>query len=208
MTKRENYEKGMGYDMSLEGKKVGVAITGSFCTFEKIFKELRNLVEAGAEVYTIFSDAAQGIESRFGCPGDFLQQAEEITGRVPILSIEDAEPIGPTGFLDILVILPCTGNTAAKLACGITDTPVLMGAKAHLRNNKPLVISISTNDGLGMNMKNIGLLLNAKNIYFVPFGQDNSEKKPNSLVAHTRLLVPTLETALCGKQLQPVLEAY
>lgn len=194
--------------MELKGKKVGVALTGSFCTFEKIFKELTKLVEAGAEVYTIFSGASQTIESRFGVPEEFLAKAEEITGRPPILTIETAEPIGPKGYLDILVIFPCTGNTAAKLANGITDTPVLMGAKAHLRNNKPLVISISTNDGLGMNMKNIGLLLNAKNIYFVPFGQDNSEKKPNSLVAHTDLLLPALEQALEGKQLQPVLKAY
>lgn len=194
--------------MELKGKKVGVAITGSFCTFEKIFKELQSLVDAGAEVYTIFSDASQQIESRFGVPADFLERAEKITGRPPMRNIAAAESIGPGGFLDILVILPCTGNTAAKLANGITDTPALMGAKAHLRNNKPLVISISTNDGLGMNMKNIGLLLNAKNIYFVPFGQDNAQKKPNSLIAHTRLLIPTLEMALEHKQLQPVLEAF
>lgn len=194
--------------MSLKGKKIGVAITGSFCTYEKIFEELIRLVEEGAEVYPVFSEAAQSIESRFGKPEEFIKKVKKITGREPIMSIEGAEPIGPTGYLDVLVILPCTGNTAAKLANGITDTPVLMGAKAHLRNNKPLVISISTNDGLGMNMKNIGLLLNAKNIYFVPFGQDNSEKKPNSLVAHTRLLGPTLEMALLGKQLQPVLEAF
>lgn len=194
--------------MSLEGKKVGIAITGSFCTFDNIWRELQNLVDSGADVYTIFSESAQSIESRFGNPEDFLKKAEEITGRRAILDIEDAEPIGPTGFLDILAILPCTGNTAAKLANGITDTPVLMGAKAHLRNGKPLVISIATNDGLGMNMKNIGLLLNAKNIYFVPFGQDNAEKKPNSLISHTRLLIPTLEMALAHKQLQPVLEAF
>ncbi len=131
-----------------------------------------------------------------------------ITGKEPILCIEGAEPIGPKGYLDILAILPCTGNTAAKLANGITDTPVLMAAKAHLRNNKPLVISISTNDGLGMNLKNIGLLCNTKNIYFVPFGQDNWEKKPNSLVAHTELLIPTLEYALEYKQYQPLLMSY
>ena len=194
--------------MELKGKKVGVAITGSFCTFENIFTELGRLMESGAEVYTLFSDASQSIESRFGKPEDFLKRAEEITGRKPMCSIEEAEIIGPGGFLDILVILPCTGNTAAKLANGITDTPVLMGAKAHLRNNKPLVISISTNDGLGMNMKNIGLLLNAKNVYFVPFGQDNAGKKPNSLISHTERLIPTLEMALEYKQLQPVLEAF
>lgn len=191
--------------MDLTGKKIGVAVTGSFCTFEMIFVELKKLVEAKAEVYTIFSDTSQTIESRFGKPEDFLKRAEEITGKSPILRIEEAEPIGPKGYLDVLVILPCTGNTTAKLANGITDTPVLMAAKAHLRNNKPLVISISTNDGLGMNMKNIGMLLNAKNIYFVPFGQDSPEKKPNSLVACTKQLIPTLELALEGKQLQPIL---
>lgn len=194
--------------MDIKGKKIGVAITGSFCTFEKIFIELKKMVNAGADIYTILSDATQSIESRFGKPEGFIEEIVSITGREPMRSIAEAEHIGPSGFLDILVILPCTGNTAAKLANGITDTPVLMSAKAHLRNNKPLVLSLSTNDGLGMNMKNIGLLMNTKNIYFVPFGQDNSAGKPNSLVAHTRLLVPTLEMALENKQLEPVLEAY
>ncbi|MDE6760799.1 MAG: dipicolinate synthase subunit B [Lachnospiraceae bacterium] len=194
--------------MELKGKKVGVALTGSFCTFDKIFVELKKLVEAGADVYTIFSNASQQISSRFGTPEEFIKKAEEITGRKPIFTIEDAEPIGPQAYLDILVIFPCTGNTIAKLANGITDTPVLMGAKAHLRNNKPLVISISTNDALGMNMKNIGLLMNAKNIYFVPFGQDNPIKKSNSLIAHTDKLIPALELALEGQQYQPILEAF
>lgn len=194
--------------MNLEGKKIGVALTGSFCTFEKVFSELQKLKSAGAELYPIFSDATQTISCRFGNPDAYLEKIKSITGREPILAIETAEPIGPSGYLDLLVILPCTGNTAAKLANGITDTPVLMAAKAHLRNNKPLVISISTNDGLGMNMKNVGLLLNVKNIYFVPFGQDDCIKKPNSLVAHTNLLIPTLENALEGKQYQPLLVSY
>ncbi len=194
--------------MNLKGKKIGVAMTGSFCTFEKVFLELQKLKNTDAELYPIFSDASQTIESRFGTPKLYLQKITEITGKEPIFTIEDAEPIGPGGYLDILVILPCTGNTAAKLANGITDTPVLMAAKAHMRNNKPLVISISTNDGLGMNLKNIALLLNTKNIYFVPFGQDNWVKKPNSLIAHTELLLPTLEAALEGKQYQPLLLSY
>lgn len=194
--------------MELKGRKVGVALTGSFCTFDKIFVELQKLKETGAQVYTIFSDASQTISSRFGKPEDFMKKAEEITGRKPILSMEEAEPIGPQAYLDILVIFPCTGNTIAKLANGITDTPVLMSAKAHLRNNKPLVISISTNDAMGMNMKNIGLLLNAKNIYFVPFGQDNPVKKNNSLIAHTDKLIPTLELALENKQIQPILKQF
>lgn len=194
--------------MNLKGKKIGVALTGSFCTFEKAFLELQKLKDAGAEIYPILSLATQTIESRFGNPDIYMEKVKMLSGREPILRIESAEPIGPSGYLDALVILPCTGNTVAKLANGITDTPVLMAAKAHLRNNKPLVISISTNDGLGMNMKNIGLLLNAKNIYFVPFGQDDYAKKPNSLVAHTKLLQPVLEAALEGRQYQPLLVDY
>ena len=170
--------------MSLKGKNIGVAFTGSFCTFEKVFTELQKLAEEGAVVQTVFSDAAQTIDSRFGKAADFIAKAEKITGIRPMTTISEAEPIGPGSLLDILVLFPCTGNTIAKLANGITDTPALMAAKAHLRNNKPLLISVSTNDALGMNMKNIGLLLNAKNIYFIPFGQDNPSKKPNSMVAH------------------------
>lgn len=191
--------------MSLKGKRVGVALTGSFCTYEKVFQELTKLTNEGALVQTIFSDAAGTIDSRFGKAEDFIKKAEEITRQKPMLTIPDAEPIGPDSLLDILVLFPCTGNTIAKLANGITDTPALMAAKAHLRNNKPLLISISTNDALGMNMKNIGLLLNAKNIYFVPFGQDNPEKKPNSMIAHTELLIPSLEAALHGRQYQPII---
>jgi dipicolinic acid synthetase, B subunit len=198
----------MVINMNLNGKKVGIALTGSFCTFEKMFTELEKLAGAGADVYPILSNASQSIQSRFGKPDTYVIKIKEITGRDPITSIEGAEPIGPKGYLDVLAILPCTGNTAAKLANGITDPPVLMAAKAHMRNNKPLVISISTNDGLGMNLKNIGVLCNSKNIYFVPFGQDNYEKKPNSLVAHTELLIPTLEMALEHKQYQPILMDY
>ena len=192
--------------MELQGKKIGVAFTGSFCTYECVFIELKNLVQEGAQVQTIFSNAAQSIDSRFGNAEDFVKEAEKITGIAPMLTIAQAEPIGPKGLLDLLVILPCTGNTIAKLANGITDTPVLMAAKAHLRNEKPLLLSISTNDALGMNMKNIGLLLNAKHVYFVPFGQDNAEKKPNSMIAHTELLVPAAKAALEGKQYQPVIQ--
>lgn len=191
--------------MSLKGKRVGVALTGSFCTYEKVFQELTKLTNEGVLVQTIFSDAAGTIDSRFGKAEDFIKKAEEITKQKPMRTIPEAEPIGPDSLLDILVLFPCTGNTIAKLANGITDTPALMAAKAHLRNNKPLLISISTNDALGMNMKNIGLLLNAKNIYFVPFGQDNPEKKPNSMIAHTELLIPSLEAALHGRQYQPII---
>lgn len=191
--------------MSLSGKHVGVAITGSFCTFHKLFEELQKLTDTGAIVQTIFSDAAKSIDSRFGNAEDFVKKAEEITGNPPMLTIPEAEPIGPGSLFDILVLFPCTGNTIAKLANGITDTPALMAAKAHLRNNKPLLISVSTNDALGMNMKNIGLLLNAKNVYFVPFGQDNPKAKPNSMIAHTEWFIPAIKSALEGQQIQPVI---
>ncbi|MCI9545211.1 MAG: dipicolinate synthase subunit B [Lachnospiraceae bacterium] len=191
--------------MSLKGKHIGVAFTGSFCTYEKAFKELEKLVEEGAIVQTIFSDAAGTLDSRFGKAQDFIQKAHEMTGKKPMMTIPEAEPIGPGSLLDILVLFPCTGNTIAKLANGITDTPALMAAKAHLRNNKPLLISISTNDALGINMKNIGLLLNAKNVYFIPFGQDNPKTKPNSMIAHTELLIPALSAALEGRQYQPII---
>lgn len=194
--------------MDMKGKKIGIAMTGSFCTFEKSFVALEKLAESGAILYPILSGATQSISCRFGNPTQYLERLKQITDQAPIVSIEEAEPIGPGAFLDMCVILPCTGNTAAKLACGITDTPVLMAAKAHLRTNKPLVIFISTNDGLGMNMKNIGLLCNTKNIFFVPFGQDNWEKKPNSLVAHIDLLIPTIEQAFMYRQYQPMLLSY
>ena len=191
--------------MKLKGKKIGVALTGSFCTYEKTFVQLRKLKEEGAEIVTIFSNVSQTIDSRFGSPQDFMKEAEEITGSRPLLTISQAEPIGPKSLLDLLIILPCTGNTAAKLANGITDSPVLMAAKAHLRNEKPLLISISTNDALGMNMKNIGILLNVKHIFFVPFGQDDPEKKPNSMTARTETLIPAAEAALEERQYQPVI---
>ena len=183
-----------------------MALTGSFCTYEKAFIQLRKLKEEGAQIVTVFSNAAQTTDSRFGRTEDFMKEAEEITGSCPLLTIDQAEPIGPKSLLDLLIILPCTGNTAAKLANGITDSPVLMAAKAHLRNEKPLLISISTNDALGMNMKNIGLLINAKHIYFVPFGQDDPKKKPNSMTARMELLIPAAEAALEGRQYQPVIQ--
>lgn len=194
--------------MELKGKKIGIAFTGSFCTYKNAMEELEKLVNTGADVQCIFSENAQTIDSRFGKAKDFLEQAKELTGNPIMKTIAQAEPIGPKGLLDLLVIFPCTGNTIAKLANGITDTPVLMAAKAHLRNEKPLVISISTNDALGMNMKNIGLLLNAKNIYFLPFGQDDPIKKPNSMIAHTELLIPTIQKALENKQYQPLIKSF
>lgn len=191
-----------------KGIKIGIAFTGSFCTYEKIFTALEALAETGADLYPIFSEHAASIDSRFGDSAQFLARAKTLTGKEPILSIPGAEPIGPKAMLDILVIAPCTGNTLSKLANGISDTPVLMAAKSHLRNNRPLVISLSTNDALGMNLKNIGILLNTKNIYFVPFGQDNYQAKPNSMVAHVSLLPDTIRQALDYKQIQPVIVSH
>ena len=191
--------------MKLENKRIGVAMTGSFCTFAKAIKGIKILVEEGAKVQTIFSFSAQTINSRFGRAKDFIHEVTEITGQEPMLTIEQAEVIGPTGCFDLLLMLPCTGNTMAKLVNGITDTPALMAAKAHLRNGKPLLISMATNDALGMNFKNIGYLLNSKNVYFVPFGQDDPVKKPNSMTADTGLIIPAMLEALKGRQYQPVL---
>lgn len=193
--------------MKLKGKTIGLAITGSFCTFDKIIYEIENLLAEEANVIPIFSTNAQNIKSRFGDTQEFIKKVEDMTGNNAILTIEDAEPIGPKGLLDIIIIAPCTGNSLAKLVNGITDTPVLMATKAHLRNLKPVVISLSTNDALGINFKNIGELLNLKNMYFVPFGQDNAISKPTSMIAHTNLIIPTLEAALDGIQIQPILRA-
>lgn len=189
------------------GKTVGLAFTGSFCTYEKMKGVVSRLIEEGYRVIPIFSNTAQTVNCRFGDAGDFIKAIQEMTGERGIFTIQEAEPIGPKAFLDILVIAPCTGNTLAKLCAGITDTPVLMAAKAHLRNDKPVVISVSTNDALGASLKNIGMLMNTKNIYFVPFGQDDYEKKPKSMVAHVEYMEATMEAAIQGKQLQPVVRS-
>jgi dipicolinate synthase subunit B len=189
----------------LKGKTIGFGFTGSFCMYEKIFEQMKVLKEEGADLIPIFSNASQTTDCRFGKAEDFLNNAEKISGHTPIKTIQGAEPIGPKSLLDIMLIAPCTGNTIAKLANGITDTPVLMASKAHLRNQKPLVLFLSTNDALGMNFKNIGMLFNCKNIYFVPFGQDNYKKKPTSMVSEPSLISSALKEALEGKQLQPVI---
>jgi dipicolinate synthase subunit B len=191
--------------MQLSGVNIGFAITGSFCTFDKVKEEIVNLVKEGANVIPIFSFNAMSIDTRFGKALEFMSEVAKITSNEPVISIETAEPLGPKGLIDILIIAPCTGNTIAKLSNGITDTPVLMAAKAHMRNNKPLVISISTNDALGLNLKNIGTMLSTKGVYFVPFGQDNYSGKPKSMIADTTQIKATLEKALDGEQIQPLL---
>ena len=191
--------------MDLSSYTIGYGITGSFCTFEKTKIAVGELVKLGAAVVPIFSYNVQRMDTRFGGAKEFMEAVEEITGNHGIKTIQEAEPIGPKANLDVMVIAPCTGNTMAKLWNGITDSPVLMASKAHLRNQKPLVISISTNDAMGMNFKNIGNLMNTKNIYFVPFGQDNYKSKPNSMIAKMNLLPDTIEAAMRGRQLQPMI---
>ena len=191
--------------MDFSNYNIGYGITGSFCTFSNARKAVEHLKELGANVVPIFSFNTQTCDTRFGSAKEFVDGICAITENEGIKTITQAEPIGPNNLLDIMVIAPCTGNTAAKLWSGIVDTPVLMAAKAHMRGGKPLVIAISTNDALGTNFKNIGALMNMKNVYFVPFAQDNHKSKPNSVVADLTLLPDTIEAAMKGKQLQPVL---
>lgn len=183
---------------------VGFAFTGSFCTYSKVFPILE-LLSRDYQVTPIFSQAASTTDSRFGLARDHIREAEELCGREAIHTIPQAEPIGPKKLFDILVIAPCTGNTLAKLACGIADGPVTMAAKSHLRNGRPILLAPSTNDGLGAAAENIGRLLARKHVYFVPFGQDDPEEKPTSLVSDFSQLPQALAAALEGRQLQPVL---
>ncbi len=191
--------------MSVEGLKIGLALTGSSCNYSNVFPVIEDLARKGADIYPIMSHSADTFDTRFGTAEEWKNKLRDITSKELIKTIVEAEPVGPKLKLDIIVVAPCTGNTAAKLANAITDTTVTMACKAHLRNQKPLVIAIATNDGLGANAKNIGLLLNTKNIYFVPFGQDDVINKPNSLVAKFNKIEETIEAAILGKQLQPLL---
>lgn len=188
-----------------EVKKIGFAICGSFCTFSKVMGEVKALVESGYEVYPIMSEIASSTDTRFGKAEDFKSYLKEVTKKEIITTIKAAEPIGPKGFLDALIIAPCTGNTIAKIANGITDSAVSMAAKANLRNERPLIIAVSTNDGLSGNAGNIGLLLGRRNVYFVPFGQDDYKGKPDSLVADMSQIPYALSSALEGRQHQPIL---
>jgi dipicolinic acid synthetase, B subunit len=185
--------------------KIGYAICGSFCTFRKTIYEMKRLVAMGADLYPIMSHNAYSLDTRFGNAADFVREIEEICGKSVIHTIPQAEPIGPKKLLDVLVISPCTGNTLAKLAGGVTDTAVALAAKAHLRNARPLVIGVSTNDALATSAKNIGALMNSKNIYFIPMSQDDPEKKPNSVVVHFDKTCDAISFALKNKQIQPVL---
>lgn len=191
--------------MRLKGKTIGWGVCGSHCSYEEVLPQVQAVLDEGAQVVPVLSHAAATTETRFGTPENLAARLEEMTGHKPITSIVDAEPTGQQLLFDCFVIAPCTGNTLAKLANAFTDTPVLMAAKGTLRNWRPVVLAISTNDALGNNAKNIGILINARNVYFVPFGQDNPEVKPNSCVADFDRIADTVVAALEGRQLQPVL---
>lgn len=184
--------------------RLGFAMCGSFCTFKLVLEELECLAK-DYDITPIMSQGAAFTDTRFGKAEDFRRRVAEICGREPITTIADAEPIGPRALLDVLVIEPCTGNTLGKLANGITDTPVTMAAKAHLRNGRPLVLAVSTNDALGASARNIGTLMNAKNIFFVPMRQDSPRGKPASLVADFSETAAAIKSALEGRQTQPLL---
>lgn len=192
--------------MTLQGKRIGVAMAASHCNLDRAFACVRTLVAEGADVTLIFSNNIQTTATRFGQPDKWHALGKQITGKDPLTSIPEVEPFGPKIKLDCVVVLPCTGNTVAKLANAINDTPVCMAVKAQLRGGRPVVLAITSNDLLGMNARNLGMLLAAKNVYFVPFGQDNPQDKPNSLDADVEhFLVPSIEAALGNRQLQPLL---
>ncbi|MCQ2455704.1 MAG: dipicolinate synthase subunit B [Clostridia bacterium] len=189
----------------MENITLGYALCGSFCTMRNSVDALKELSKFNIKIKPIMSDIVYKTDTRFGKAQDFIEEIEDICKEKIIRKISDAEPIGPKNLLDIIVVSPCTGNTLAKIALGITDTPVTMAVKAHLRNEKPVVLGIATNDALGAGAKNIGLLSNAKNIYFVPFRQDDPFSKHNSLVCDFSLIPKTVEKALKGEQIQPVI---
>ncbi|GMA61507.1 dipicolinate synthase subunit B [Alicyclobacillus fastidiosus] len=191
--------------MELKGKTIGFGITGSHCTYEEIFPEVKRLVELGATVVPVFSNAVLNTGTRFGEAGEWAKKIEEVSGQKAITTIPEAEPLGPSKRLDVMLIAPCTASSLSRFAQANTDSAVLMAAKSTLRNDRPVVVAISTNDGLGLSMYNIARLMNTKNIYFVPFGQDAPHVKINSLVSLMRLIPETLSAALERHQLQPVL---
>lgn len=190
---------------SLHGRTIGFGLCASHHNRHKAMAALQSVVDAGATVYPILSHNAQTVTTRHGTPDDWYAEAEDIAGRAPLTTIVEVEPVGPQRTFDAMVVLPCTGSTLAKLANAITESPIHMAVKATLRNGRPVVLGITSNDALGLNAKNLGILLAARNFYFVPFGQDNPAAKPTSCEARFELIVPTLEAALAGRQLQPLL---
>jgi dipicolinate synthase subunit B len=196
-------------EISFAGLTIGFAMTGSHCTHDEVLPQMQRLVEMEAKVVPIISHTVATVDSRFGTAEYWKRKIKEITGQEPLMSIPEVEPLGPAKTLDCLVIAPCTGNTLSRLANAMTDGPVLMAAKAQMRNHRPVVLAISTNDALGLNAKNLACLLTTKDVYFVPFGQDAPEKKPKSMVARMELIPETCLSAIEGRQLQPlIVEKY
>ncbi len=191
-------------NLRLDGVRIGFAVTGSFCTFAQAFAQAEYLTSLGAELIPIMSEHASTISTRFGDADEQRKRLEQICQRKAIVTIEDAEPIGPKNMTDIMAVIPCTSNTATKLALSVTDTAVTMAVKSHLRGGKPVVLGIASNDALAGSMKHLGMLANMRNYYFVPFRQDNAEKKPTSLVADFSQTAETIASALNGKQIQPM----
>lgn len=192
----------------LAGKRIGFALTGSFCTFADVFVQVQALVDAGADVTPILSYHVDQLDTRFFKADEVKRTLEKITGKKPLKTLMEVEPIGPKKTLDLVIIAPCTGNSLGKLQNGIIDTPVIMAVKSHLRNQRPVLLAVSTNDGLTNAAKNIGGLMNTKHIYFVPYGQDDYQKKANSLVADMTQIPMAAAAALRGEQLQPMLYTY
>lgn len=194
--------------MSLYGKRIGFGLTGSHCTYDLVYPELKRLMDEGAEVIPIVSFTVRNIDTKFGKAEEHIETIEEITKRRVISTMQEAEPLGPKTPLDCMVLAPMTGNSLSKLANAMTDSPPLMATKATLRNRNPVVLGISTNDALGLNGVNLMRLMSSKNIFFIPFGQDNPYQKPTSLVAKMEQLVPTVREALKYNQIQPVIVPY
>lgn len=190
----------------ISGLKLGISICGSFCTFDSTVKMIEKLINFGVDVLPIMSYNAYENTTRFGKREDFITRIEELTGKPIIHTIVGAEPVGPKSMVDAMLVAPCTGNTLSKLANGITDTPVTLATKSLLRNAKPVIIAISTNDGLALNLKNIGTMITNQGVYFVPFAQDDPINKPYSLISDLNLVPQTIEEALKGKQIQPILK--
>ena len=191
--------------MEVINKKIGFVLTGSFCTFKKTIPQIKKLKNLGADIIPIMSFNSYNLDTKFGKAKDFIKEIEEICGKEIIHTIQDAEPIGPKHLTDIMIVAPASGNTMSKLACDIIDTPATMAVKSHLRNNLPVVIAPSTNNGLGANMVSIAKLINRKNYYFVPFRQDNPLTKPRSIVFDPEYVLKTVEFALDGEQIEPIL---
>ncbi len=197
----------MSENSKLSGVRIGLCVTGSFCTLSSFIPYIQNIIQGGAEVTAIFSERVQKTDTRFSTAWENRVNFEEMTGKKIITSIEEAEPIGPKGYFDILAVAPCTGNTLARISYGLTDGAVTMAVKSHLRIGRPLVIGLSTNDALAANAKNLGLLLNTRNVYFVPLYQDDPVAKERSLTFDFKKFEETLVSALEGRQLQPILAA-